>query len=159
MSVLVNEGRAAIASAIAEMDIHLAWGTGEDSWGDTPPAPDKATATLVNEVGRRQLTEWSFVVPDENGDIITTTGKFTRSNSAQPSVLLSFKYDYDNAPNDTIREVAVFINSQMIAGLPDGQRYFTPDQVADGGLMLSLEYLYIPRTPSSRETLDMVITF
>tara|TARA_Y100000031_G_scaffold156211_1_gene209784 strand:+ start:861 stop:1343 length:483 start_codon:yes stop_codon:yes gene_type:complete len=160
MSVLVNEGRAAIATAIANRPLHLAWGEGDPTWDDNnPPAPPVDTNVLESEVGRRALHSWEYCTPDENGDIQTTTGRYSISADPTPHLYLSFKYDYEDASDKVIREAAVFMDTEFVAGLPAGQKYFQAAQVTNAGLMLSLERLYIPRTPSSRETIDLVITF
>lgn len=160
MSVLVNEGRAAIASAIAARPLHLAWGEGDPEWDDqNPPAPPVDTNVLLAEVGRRALHSWEYCTPDEEGGIVTTTGRYAISAEPTPHLFLSFKYDYADASDKVIREAAVFMDTELVAGLPAGQKYYSAAQVTNPGLMLSLERLYIPRTPSSRETIDLVITF
>ena len=69
LATLTNSGRTAIARAISENTLHLAWGTGDPAW-DAPDAvlPSLVEATaLVNEVGRHALTRCGFVLPDEGG--------------------------------------------------------------------------------------------
>lgn len=160
MSVLVNEGRAAIAAAIAARPLHLAWGEGDPDWGSGPfPAPNKNSNALINEVGRRALTSWNYCTPDVAGDIVTTTGRYSVSATPTPHLFLSFKYDFADGADKTIREAAVFMDTQLVAGLPAGKKYFQLADIAGPGLMLSREHLYIPRSPASRETIDLVITF
>ena len=159
MSVLTNAGRSIIAKSLTEQPIHLAWGTGEDSWGETPPAPENTATTLRNEVGRRAVTEWGFVIPDVNGEVQTVNGNFRKDGKPQPYLWLNFKFDYNDSSTAKIREIGVYVDSEMNAGLPLGQKFFLPEHVKTKGYLLSIEHLYIPRTPTSRETLDIVIAF
>ena len=51
----------ALAAALASQTLHFAWGTGDAAW-DTAPVPEPIDATaLVNEVGRRLVTQVQFV--------------------------------------------------------------------------------------------------
>lgn len=161
MSVLVNEGRAAIAAAIASRPLHLAWGEGDASWTEPAPAPSTGATTVLNEVGRRVVTRTAFCVPDENGDIQTTTGRYREVATPTPHLYLFTKFDFADAPNATIRTLGVFMDTQVVSGLPEGQKYFLPSQLQNDGLLLVLENLerFIPRSPASRETFELVVTF
>ena len=68
-------------------------------------------------------------------------------------------YDFGDAPASIIREVAVFAGTQVQAGLPAGQRYFTPGQIVSPGTLVALERITpIHRSPATRETFEHVIT-
>lgn len=161
MSVLVNEGRAAIASAIKQRPMFLAWGEGDESWVEPPPLPTTTATALVKEVGRRAVTRVAFCTPDPDGDIITVTGRYSETSTPTPHLYLLTKFDFEDASDKTIRELAVFMDTVVVSGLPVGQKYFTPSQIQDDGLLLVVDNLkrFVPRSPASRETFDLVITF
>ena len=47
MAVLQNQGRTALAQAIASQALYLAWGRGQPAWDDNPePEPTTATALV-----------------------------------------------------------------------------------------------------------------
>lgn len=166
MAILTLSGRAAIAAAIATRSLHLAWGTGDPAWDDAP-APESTLATgLTNEIGRRALTLWQFVTPDENGAITvndvddpTITNSFAPSPVPTNHLYLLFNFDSLDAPAATIRETGVFVDTVVDPALPPGQKYFTPDQLTSPGTLLALERLpFFNRQPSVRQTFEQVIT-
>ncbi|MDR3353216.1 MAG: hypothetical protein LBO00_09520 [Zoogloeaceae bacterium] len=169
MAILTLSGRAAMAAAISTRPIHLAWGTGEPSWDadGTPPESTLATS-LVSEIGRRTLTSWQFVIEDENGAITvndvddpTIKKKFAPSPGNAPTnhLYMLFNFDFEDAPAATIREIGIFVDTVTDPELPPGQRYFTPDQLVDPGILLGLErHLFVNRQPSVRNFYEQVLT-
>ena len=126
-------GRIAKAMLVAAQPIHIAWGTGLPAWDANPdPEPTNATA-LVNEIGRRTATQVGFVTPDEAGTIETPQGNFTLSETPTRYLYVRVVFAFDDAPDAHIRELGIFIGSEPIVGLPAGQRYFTPAQIANPG--------------------------
>ena len=72
LATLTKTGRAAIAAAIANEKLYLAWGSGNTSWdeeGATLPSLVNATA-LTAEVGRRIVSSVGFATPDDAGGIV-----------------------------------------------------------------------------------------
>ncbi len=160
MSVLTESGRIAIAAAIKEQSIHLAWGTGDVNWGDTPPVEDVTATVLLAEVGRRHIFEKRFCSPDVNGEIIVPTGRFTFSNNPTNNLYLSFKFDFDDGSDKVIRELGVISGSEIKSTVPAGQMYFLPADIETAGILLLLEYTApIHRNAATRETFEFVITF
>ena len=122
MATLTHSGRAALAAALASQTLHFAWGTGDAAWDTTPvPEPIDATA-MVNEVGRRLVTQVQFVTEDPAGEIIVPTGRYAVSATPTRHLLFRIAYDFGDAPASIIREVALFAGTQVQAGLPAGQR-------------------------------------
>lgn len=161
MAVLQDRGRIALASAIAAQPLYLAWGRGLPAWdAETPPEPTTATA-LVDEIGRRLITAVQYVVPHADGEIELPDGtRYTAS--AQPSkwVHARWTFDYTDAAGETVRELGVFIGGTLAAGLPAGQRYFTPEQVVDGGELYTLErFEAFNRSASTRQVQEFVLPF
>lgn len=162
MAVLVDGGRAALATAILNSDaIHVAWGAGDESWGGTPPAESLSATALVDEIGRRKATEVAYVEADELGTIVLPNG--TWSITATPTQFLYVRtlFAFADAPSAVIREVAVFLNTVAEVGVPPGQLYLEPADVADAGQMYSLQNLSaaITRSPTTREQFEFVLTF
>lgn len=160
MAVLQNSGRIALARAIASQSIHLAWGRGDPDWDEAhEPEPTNATE-LVDEVGRRLATQVAYVVPDPVGAIETVSGKYTLSVEPTNWVYVSVRFDYGDAEGETLRELAIFIGSEPVGGLPPGQRYFTPAQVADLGDLYCLERIpAFTRNGAVRQVFDYVLPF
>ncbi|MCL2344811.1 MAG: hypothetical protein FWC58_03030, partial [Desulfobulbus sp.] len=163
---LTLSGRAAIAAAVATRPLHLAWGTGDPAW-DGAPLPESTLATgLFNEIGRRALTLWQFVLPDDNGAITindvddpTIIQSFAPSPVPTNHLYLLFNFDFLDAPAATIREIGVFMGTVVDPGLPPGQKYFTPGELSDPGILLAIEHLpFFNRQPSVRQTFEQVIT-
>lgn len=161
MAILTKSGRVAVANAVSKRPLHLAWGTGDGAWV-TPPAEDTDAVALMAEVGRRTATQWAFVVPDAAGEIDVSTGKFSLSPGNAPTnhLFIETNFDFADAAGVAIRELAVFSDTTLVAGLPSGQRYFAPAEVDDPGIMLYTENITpIFRSPATQENFRVVITF
>lgn len=160
MAILTNSGRVAMAQSVKAQAIHLAWGSGSAAW-DTTPVPESISATaLLAEIGRRAATYVQYCEPDEAGAIIVPTGRFTESATPTKHLYMRFAFDFTDAPTATIRELAVFVGTEIVAGLPVGQMYFEPNQVTDPGTLLVIEHIAkFERSASMRQTFEFVITF
>lgn len=159
MATLTHSGRAALAAALASQTLHFAWGTGDAAWDTTPvPEPIDAVA-LVNEIGRRLVTDVRFVTEDPAGEIVVPTGRYAVSATPTRHLLCRIAYDFGDAPASVIREVALFAGTAVQAELPAGQRYFTPAEIVDAGTLVAIERITpIHRSPATRETFEHVIT-
>lgn len=160
MAILTDSGRAAAAAAINAQPLHMAWGSGDPLWDDTPfPEPADATE-LVNEVGRRRVTQAMFCLPDEQGGLIVPTGRFTASSVPTKYLYLRFAFDFTDAEASTIREIAIFSGTTAVPGVPEGQDYLVPSDIADPGLMVVLERIpALVRSASVRQQFEFVIQF
>jgi len=126
---------------------------------DTPREEITSTA-LLNPVGLRTVDEVLFCSGDENGELITPSGRFTASQSPTNNLFLKFTFDFEDAANQVIQELGVMVGSEFLAELPEGQRYFTPDQITTEGILLVLEHTVpLVRTAATRETFTFVVTF
>jgi len=158
MAILTNSGRAALAAAIVAKPIHLAWGSGDAAWDTTPVAVTTAATALVSEIGRRTATVTKYCTPQAGGELIIPTGEFTESLIPTRYIYLRFNFDFVDSPIASIREVAVFSSTQMVDGLPVGQRYFLPTQVASPGILMAIERIAkFDRSPSVRQSFEFVI--
>lgn len=146
MAVLQDQGRIALAKALQEQAIYLAWGRGVATW-DSQPISEPVNATgLVDEIGRRIASNKRFVAPQTDTSPtapfdIKTPGGDLYLYSATPTnyLLLEFQFEYNDAATEVVRELGVFVGSEVISGLPAGQRYFTPAQIKSQGRLYMLD--------------------
>ncbi len=159
MATLTNSGRTALAIALAAQTLHFAWGTGDAAWDATPVPESVDDTALINEIGRRSVTQVMYVVEDALGEIVVPTGRYAVSETPTRHILFRIAYDFADAAASQIREVALFAGTEVIAGLPAGQFYFDPTQIAAPGTLVALERIpVINRSPSTRETFEHVLT-
>ena len=160
MPILAKSGRVVIAESIAARPIHVAWGIGDGEWTTTVPPENADATTLISEVGRRTADEVAFVVPDPAGLIVLPTGTFSLSPSPTNHLYIRTRFTFTDAPSSVIREIAAFVGSVPVSGLPGGQRYFTPAQIANPGRLLHVEHFQpIYRSSAIEESFEIVITF
>lgn len=166
MAILTHSGRTALAIALKAQPLFLAWGAGDEDWDEidwqnpeeVPPLPVDAT-DLLDTVGYRRATDVRFVVPDEDGAIIVPNGRFSLSEVPTRYVYTRFNFDFEDSPQATIREAGVFVGTEAIEGLPPGQAYFLPAQIADPGTLLMLErFPRIIRSNAVRQSFEFVLT-
>ena len=160
MAILTKAGRTAIAEAIKAEALHLAWGPGDGSWTSAPSESPDATA-VTSEIGRRQVTSAEYVVPDSDGTIeIPGVGLFSISATPTNRLLITTQFDFADAPTAVIRQIGLFVGTTLVSGLPAGQRYFVPSEVATPGRLLQLENRApIYRNSGTRERFEILIAF
>lgn len=160
MAILPKSGRAAMAAAIKSQSLHLAWGTGDGAW-TSPPSEDVDATSLVAEIGRRELLESAFVTEDPEGEIVIDgAGRFTRTPNQTNNLYMQFRFDFSDATTAVIREIGVFVGTVTNPNLPPGKRYFLPSEIVNPGTLLQIENKApIYRSPSTRETFEILITF
>ena len=159
-AILTTSGRIAIATAIKARTAHLAWGSGDAAWGNTPPAPPANSSALLAEVGRRKATQVDFCTPDASGAISVPEGKFSISATPTNNLYFKFHFEFEEAVGSTIREQAIFLDTVAAAGVPGGQFYLTPAQVAQPGTLLVIERRApIVREITTRQLFEFVVTF
>jgi hypothetical protein len=160
MGIITRSGRTVIAESIAALPIHLAVGTGDGAWTSPPTESQNATA-LLTEVGRRVATSVEYAVPDVDGELVFPDGsKYSISESPTSNLYLRFDLDYPDASSAVLRESGVFVGSTMVGGLPGGQKFFLPNQVATPGRLLRLEnFAPIFRSLVTRDDFQVLITF
>ena len=140
MAILTFSGRAAIIQYLQSCPLYLAIGSGDPDWGSVPDPPDYEATGLINEVGRKKLTQAFFVNEDDNGEIQMPGGRcYSQSPAPTRHLFVRFLFNYGEGVNTLIREVGIFIHTKVKAGLPATQTFFTPDQLADPGTLLLLE--------------------
>lgn len=172
LATLTNSGRAAIAQAILARPLAFGWGIGDPVWDemtdDELPSLVERTG-LFNEIGRRLVTSASFAIPDDNGGIVVPVGtmpdgtveeaRYASSLEPTPYLYLRCNYDFGDAANTEIREIGVFMDTELADGLPPGQRYFTPAEIKNPGRLLAMQILRprILRNPSVRQSIEFVL--
>ena len=162
MGIITDSGRAAVALAVKEQPLYLAWGTGGEGWDNERPAEDEQSTGLVAEVGRKALFRSLFVLPDEQGEIsISEESRYAVSVEPTKYLYVEFEFDFKDGAGETIREVGVFMGGEIVSGLPPAQSYFVPSEVLDPGTLLMLEHreTALQRTRSERCLIAYVIPF
>lgn len=159
MPIFTKSGRVVMAESISLRPIHLAWGCGNGAWTTTVPPEKVDAAGLMNEVGRR-VAAVGFVTPNPAGDIVLPNGIFSTSATPTNHLHLKAKFTFSDASSEVIREIGAFVGTELIPGLPPGQEYFLPSEVASPGRLLHLEH-FVPifRSPAIEETFEVVVTF
>lgn len=159
MAVLVNAGRAALASAMIARPLYLAWGTGSAAWDTALPSPSASATALTAELGRVVASTKAYVVADSNGAIDVPNGKFALSATPTNNVYLAFNFGFTDATGQTIRETGLFMDTVLVGGLPGGQTYFVPANLSAPGTLIALEYFYgIVRSSLVRQRFEFVLT-
>ena len=158
--VLTTSGRIAIATAIKARTAHLAWGSGDAAWGNTPPSPPGNATALVAEVARRKANQVEFCTPDAAGVIFVPEGRFSISATPTNNLYFKFHFEFADAVGSTIREQAIFLDTVLAAGVPAGQFYLLPADVAQPGTLLGIERRApIIREITARQLFEFVVTF
>lgn len=182
MAILVEVGRAAVATAIMNQTIHCAWGAGDPSWDASRPVEPASATGLVKEIGRRVVTQKSYVQLDPQGSIVVPGNRFEFTTTPTKYLYLRFAFEFDDAAVDpaapgqppVIRELGVFINTVPLEHQPSGNATYNPNfpnylMAAQGsvaaeysapGQLLVLEYIdKLTRANTIRQQFEFVIQF
>lgn len=172
LATLTNSGRSAIAQAIMDRPLAFGWGTGDPVWDEVnddalPSLVDRKA--LFNEIGRSLVSSVTFASPDENGGIVVPVGtmpdgsveeaRYATSLEPAPYLYMRCNYDFGDAANAEIREIGVFMDTELADDLPPGQRYFLPSEIKNPGRLLAMQILRprILRNPSVRQSIEFVL--
>ena len=161
MATLQDDGRIGEAEMLLSMPIYVAVGRGRPAWDAAAEPEPTNSARLTDEIGRRLATQVQFVVPDPAGDVETPQGNYKASAQPTKWVHVRMVLGFDDAIGETIRETGVYFGCQPKAGLPAGQRFFTPDQFDKNGRLklLNHERVKLVRDAGIRETFEYVFPF
>lgn len=147
-----------LAVSLKARPIHLAWGEGDGEW-TVVPEEDIQASSLMNEVGRRIIDEVVFCEGDENGLLVTPTGRFSATETPTNQLYFHCTFDFEDASTETIRELGIFIGTEVAEECPPGQRYFVPAELTNPGILLVCENTVpLIRTNSTREAFSFVVT-
>ena len=160
MAIITLKGRAGMAKSVKNSPLHIAWGTGSSEWTSSEKVTEDPEQTeLFREVGRRVVDDVQFVVADDQGLIVTNTGRWTISNEATNNLLVMTEFEESDADGYTIREFGLFLNTVVQSELPLGQRYFLPTEIEDPGELLMLENrVPLIRTGDTRYKTSFVVS-
>ena len=160
MAILTTSGRVALATAIKASTLHLAWGSGEAEWDTTQPREPRSAIALTNEIGRRKVNLVEYCTPQGDGDIVMLGARFAKSDTPTANLHLRTDFDFNDGLGETIRELGVFLGTQILPNRPAGQTYFLPGDLQSPGTLLAIDYITaIKRGVGARQTFDFVITF
>lgn len=160
MAILPESGRIAMAKGIMEQNIYLAWGTGGEDWGEEPPLESLESAALANEIGRKSIYRAMYVVPDDEGEIVLSYGRFAVSKAPTRHIYLHFEFDYTDGGTSVIREIGIFVGAKLKEGFPPGQTYFLPEDFEDRGVLFVVSHLEKKkeRSPVNRGGFEIVVS-
>lgn len=160
MATLTNSGRIAMAKAIKNLPIFMCWGEGATEWAETVPDEEITATALSNVVGYRKSTAVQFCLPAPDGSITIPSGTFNTSETPTNHLYIKFDFDFADATGKVIREIGVMVNTTANEGLPAGQGYFAPTEIASAGDLLLVENRKpIYREVGVKETFEFVVTF
>lgn len=160
MAIITESGRIAVAASVKSQQIHMAWGTGDPLWDSSPEPEDVGATALLNEIGRRRVTQTLFCTPSPTGELIVPSGRFSVSEVPTKYIYLRFSFDFDDAPSETIRELGVFVGTQLKPGVPEDKEYVEPSEIESPGQLLVIEHiLAMPRSDEVRQQFEFVIQF
>jgi hypothetical protein len=115
---------------------------------------------LVHELGRRLATIVAYAQPDVNGDITANGQKWSITSQETRYLYLQFKFDGDDAFNNTIYQLGIFINSVIAPGVPSGKFYLVPGELSDNGLLYMAENIKpFPRAIGKREIFEYITAY
>lgn len=158
-AILTRSGRIGLAASVKDRTAHLAWGTGDPNWGNTPPAPSVDATALVAEIGRRQATSVDYCQPTNGGPIVLPEGQFAISASPTNHLYFRFFFEFEEGLGAVIREQAIFLDTVKAQGVPSGQFYLAPNEVADPGRLLVIQRpAPIVREITTRQLFEIVVT-
>lgn len=126
----------------------------------TATASESLSSTgLLDEIGRRVIDEVSFCQADPDGFVVTPTGRFSKTDTPTNQLYFHCTFDFEDASDQTIRELGLFIGTEISDTCPPGQRYFLPSDLKDPGILLVLENTVpLIQTAATREAFSFVIT-
>ncbi|MGL4459787.1 MAG: hypothetical protein ACRCUB_15630, partial [Plesiomonas shigelloides] len=85
---------------------------------------------------------------------------FSVSQTPTKYLYLRFAFDFTDASDKTIRELAVFVGTTAKSSVPVGQDYLLPSDIEDHGQMLVLEHIQkLVRSPQVRQQFEFVVQF
>ncbi len=159
-AVLVNDGRILLAQALIDRPAYFGIGAGSADWGTSePPTAGLEQINMVTPIGYKLAHVVQFVRPDEAGDIVLTSGRYALSEQPTNHLNYRLRLEYGEVMQD-VREIHVYVDTQLVSGLPVGQRYFAPEDVAKTGRLLLAERrkpLFFDGTVGAE--INLVVTF
>lgn len=158
-TIFVTAGRTAAATALYDETWHLAWGNGDEAWDTTPVAEPIAATALVSEVGRKVCTQIAYCTPDDEGEIeLSETDKFSIVESPTRYLYLRFQFSPTDGVSEVLRERGLFMGTEVVGGLPEGQTYFEPSDISDPGqLVLLTRFNRFTRSVDVQERFEYVL--
>ena len=138
-------------------------------FGDKPDDVNPYAASSFYAVDRyaSYKTRWGsfyeaggIVIPVATGsEGAVQEARYRLVTEPTPYLYVQTAYAYSDASNAIIREMGLFMDTEFIEGLPEGQRYFTPADLKSPGLLLAAQIILprINRSPSVRQTVEFVL--
>lgn len=158
-AILTRSGRIGLAASVKARVAHLAWGTGDPQWGNTPPSPSVDAVALQAEIARRQATAVEYCTPQTGGAIVVPEGTFAISSTPTNHLYFKFFFEFEEGLGSVIREQAIFLDTERASGVPSGKFYLLPAEVANPGRLLVIQRTApIVREITTRQLFEIVVT-
>jgi hypothetical protein len=133
-------GRVTLAAAIKSHAIVMAIGTGQLAWDPTPPDIDPTVTALTTPLAVVRPTVVDYVVPAANGAIQAADGsKWALSGTPTRYLYATFTLGFDDGAGATLRELALYLDPVIAAGVPVGQTYIPMASVTALGSLFALK--------------------
>ena len=159
MAIVTISGRAGMARSIKHCPLFIAWGQGESDEITTKVNENPSQTSLFREIGRRVIDNVQFVNADDQGDLVTPSGRWTISQTPTNNLYISAEFDFSDGNGYTVREFGLFLNTVTNDDLSIGQKYFLPTEIEDPGELLMLENtVSIIRTGDTRYNCAFVLS-
>jgi len=160
---MIKEGHKALAKLFKERsDYHLGVGGcgAETPWTTSPPVPNFDAVAMLEEFGRRKVTQVSYAEEDAGGDIGWDGSLWSTTTSVTRHVYLKFAFETDEAVNLNVYQVAIFVGTVPQGIVPPGQFYLEPADVLEAGTIMYSQYI-VPRIFSEFEkpVFEFILTF
>ena len=156
---MTEAGRVTMATSIKARNMFLVVGSGT-GWTGTPPAMNGGEESLEAAFGVTKARLVQYVYPDEAGDVRMADGtRWTVTATPTKHLYCEFQLDFEDSPNETVREMAVYLGSQFASSVPAGATYAPIGNVQSVGQFLAMKNT-VPRERLGAEiTLGEVLTF
>lgn len=131
------------------------------SYRQAPPPADPTATGLHSYLGWKRVLVKQFVVPDPDGSIQVTTGRYSLSPDNAPTnrLYLETYLLQTELPTAVIKEYGFFTDTVINTGLPSGQQFFANNQITTrGNLLIVSNVEKMVRTPISQEKFAVVVS-
>jgi len=125
-----------------------------------PPAASAADTVLVDEIGRRKISTKNYVVADAGGTITVGGNKYSVSVTPTNKLYVAAIFAIDEAPDEVIREYAVFTETVVSDSVEPGESYVAVGDVVSPGFMVVINRVApIFRNAATQQELAALLSF
>lgn len=139
-------------------NVTLGLGRGSPSWDSDGLAPFAGEETaLIDQLAHVRPFFKGYLKPDPNGEINHGQyGKFSISQTPTRHGVFRFRLDYEDAVNESVREMAAFEDAQF-SNVGDGQIYIPQSNILSSGTAIDMIRFTAWRKLKEQRVLDLTI--